>query len=224
MNTIQKIVFLMIPLLFFEPLSARETVPVGEACKQSHNPLYVAIKTNTLYDLALVPNVGLEFYTGKGWSVSGSWVSAWWKNSKRNRFWRIYGLELGCRKYFGERLGASPLYGHHVGLYTQFATYDFELGGKGYIGGKPGCNIFEKMNYGVGLEYGYSLPVARRLNIDFSLGIGYFGGKRWEYRPQDNHYVWQSVCTKHWIGPTKAEVSLVWLVGKKNYNKGKGGR
>ena len=43
------------------------------------------------------------------------------------------------------------------------------------MGGKPGGTLWEKMNYAVGLEYGYSLPVARRLNLDFVIGLGYWG-------------------------------------------------
>ncbi|MCD8273384.1 MAG: DUF3575 domain-containing protein, partial [Alistipes sp.] len=27
----------------------------------------------------------------------------------------------------------------------------------------------------------------------------------------------------HWFGPTKAEISLVWLLGRGNYNEKKGG-
>ena len=45
------------------------------------------------------------------------------------------------------------------------------------MGGKPGGTLWEKMNYAVGLEYGYSLPVARRLNLDFVIGVGYWGGE-----------------------------------------------
>ena len=95
-------------------------------------------------------------------------------------------------------------------------TYDLELGGKGYLG--------DKWSYGAGIEYGYSLPVAKRLNIDFSLGIGYLGGKYMKYLPMDGHYVWQYTKQRHWFGPTKAEISLVWLIGRGNTNPNKGGR
>ena len=65
--------------------------------------------------------------------------------------------------------------------------------------------------------------MARRLNIDFGIGIGYLGGEYKEYKPIDNHYVWQATKKRHWFGPTKAEISLVWLIGRGNTNKGKGG-
>ena len=92
------------------------------------------------------------------------------------------------------------------------------------MGGKPGGTLWEKMTYSAGVEYGYSLPVAYRLNIDFTIAVGYWGGTYYEYTPVDNCYVWQATKERHWFGPTKAEISLVWLIGRENFNKGKGGR
>lgn len=102
-------------------------------------------------------------------------------------------------------------------------TYDYEVGGRGYIGGMPGGTLWDKMNYAVGMEYGYSLPVGHRLNLDFVVGIGYWGGEYYKYDPEGGYYVWKETCRRHWFGLTKAEISLVWLVGKGNFN-GKGGR
>jgi hypothetical protein len=67
------------------------------------------------------------------------------------------------------------------------------------------------------------LPIARRLNIDFTIGVGYVGGKYYDYKPIDGHYVWQATKKRRWFGPTKAEISLVWLIGRGNSNKQKGG-
>ena len=202
----------------------RDTVEVPVPAANIPNPFYMGLKTNLLYDALLVPNIGVEFYLGKGWSAGGSWMYSWWKNDRRHRYWRAYGGEIGLRKYFGSRAADKPLCGHHAGLYGQMFTYDFEFGGKGYMGGKPGGSLWEKSNYIVGLEYGYSLAIARRLNLDFSLGMGYWGGTYYVYTPMDGHYVWEETRTRHWFGPTKAEVSLVWLLGRGNYNQKKGGR
>lgn len=187
-------------------------------------PFYMALKSNMLYDLLAVPNVGAEFYLGKNWSVGGNWMYGWWDKDSKHRYWRIYGGDLSVRKWFGEAANEKPLTGHHLGVYGQIFTYDFEFGGKGYMGGKPGGTLWDKMNYAMGVEYGYSLPIARRLNVDFNIGVGYWGGKYYEYTPLDGHYVWQATKNRHWFGPTKAEVSLVWLVGRGNYNKEKGRR
>ncbi len=196
-----------------EPAPVPDGTPVQEE-SSGRKPFYMSLKTNMLYDVALVPNIGVEFHLGRGWSIGGSWMYAWWNSDQSHYYWRNYGGELDIRKYFGRRAGEKPLTGHHLGLYGQMLTYDFELGGTGYL---------SELSYGAGIEYGYSLPVARRLNIDFGIGIGYLGGEYKVYDPLDGHYVWQETRQRHWFGPTKAEISLVWLIGRGNTNKGKGG-
>lgn len=187
-------------------------------------PFYMGLRTNLLYDALLVPNIGVEFYLGKRWSIGGNWVYAWWKNDQKHKYWRIYGGEIALRKYFGAKAMEKPLSGHHIGLYGQLFTYDFECGEKGVMGGKPGGSLWDKANYGVGIEYGYSLAIAKNLNLDFSIGCGYIGGTYYEYKPIDDHYVWQATKKRSWFGPTKAEISLVWLLGRGNQNKMKGGK
>lgn len=187
-------------------------------------PFYMDVRTNMLYDVLLVPNVGVEFYLGRNWSVVADCMYSWWKRDHNHWYWRAYGGGIALRKWFGKAAMEKPLTGHHFGIYGQIFTYDFETGGRGYMGGKPGGTLWEKANYAAGVEYGYSLPISRRLNVDFNIGLGYWGGTYHEYKPMGNCYVWQSTKQRHWFGPTKAEISLVWLLGKGNYNKEKGGK
>lgn len=181
----------------------------------SRRPFYASLKTNALYDLLLIPSVGAEVWLGRMMSVNANWSYAWWSKNRRHNYWRYYGGDIAVRRWFGRKAAEKPLTGHHIGLYAQIMTYDFELGGKGYMG--------NKYNYGGGVEYGFSLPMARRFNIDFTVGVGYLGGEYYEYTPIDGHYVWQATKQRRWFGPTKAEVSLVWLIGYGNKNKPKGG-
>lgn len=201
-----------------------DTVQAPVPDSDSLRPFFMALKTNLLYDAALVPNLGLEFYLGKGWAVGGSWMYGWWSRDSRHRYWRIYGGEIDLRKYFGRRAAEKPLTGHHIGLYGLMVTYDFETGGRGIMGGHPGGTIWDKANYGGGLEYGYALPVGKRLNLDFGIGLGYLGGTYYEYIPSEGRYAWQATKKRNWFGPTKAEVSLVWLLGRGNCNAKKGGK
>lgn len=92
------------------------------------------------------------------------------------------------------------------------------------MGGEPGVSLWDRAHWGAGLEYGYSVPIARRWNLDFTLGAGYLEGKYYEYRPVDGCYVCQATKNRRWIGPTKAEISFVWLIGCDNYNRKKGGK
>lgn len=183
--------------------------PPGES--EPRKPLYIGLKTNMLYDALAVPNIGAEIYLGRNWSISGNWMYAWWKTDRKHWYWRTYGGDVAIRKWFGQKAREKPLTGHHVGLYGQIITYDFETGGRGYLA--------DKWSYAAGVEYGYSLPVGKRFNIDFTLGVGYMGGTYKEYLPDKECYVWQSTKQRNWFGPTKAEISLVWLIGYGNYNK-----
>lgn len=191
----------------------RDTVYLTPATNV-HKPFYMALKNNMLYDVLLIPNIGIEFYLGKGWSIGGNWIYAWWEIDRKHYYWRTYGGELNIRKYFNYCTWEKPFTGHHLGFYGQMLTYDFELGGRGYLG--------NRWSYGAGLEYGYSFPVCQRLNIDLSIGFGYLGGKYKVYDPIDSHYVWKETKQRHWFGPTKAEISLAWLLGRSHFKDQKG--
>ncbi len=186
----------------------RDTVVITET--RACFPVFAALKTNLLYDAALIPNAGVEIYLGKNWSLSGNWMYAWWHNDDIHWYWRTYGGDLELRWWFGKAARRKPLTGHHLGVYGQLVTYDFELGGTGYLG--------DRWTYGGGLSYGYSLPIAKRLNLDFSLGLGYLGGQYKEYTPYKDCYMWEATLQRHYFGPTKAEISLVWLIGCDNVN------
>lgn len=200
--------------------------PIGTICPTvSHDrPWYLAVKTNMLYDAALIPNIGAEYYVGRGWSLMADWMYGWWDRDASHFYWRAYGGTVGARKWWGRAAAEKPLTGHHLGAFAGLVTYDFETGGTGYMGGLPGRTLWDRCNFICGLEYGYSLPIARRVNIDFTIGLGYLGGKVIKYVPYEEFYEWQSVKNFRWIGPTKLEVALVWLIGHGNCNAGKGGR
>ena len=176
---------------------------------------YYALKSNLLYDALLIPNLSLEASISGGWTLGAGGMFAWWSKDAKHRYWRIYGGDLEIRKYFGTLAKSKPLQGHHLGIYGDFLTYDFEFGAKGYQ---------SKATYAAGIKYGYSHPIANRLNLDFALGIGYLHSNYKTYVPRDGCYVYQETKKRKWLGPTQAEISLVWLLGKGNTNKKKGGK
>ena len=186
---------------------------------RARKPFYMALKTNLLYDAALLPNIGAEFYIGRNWSLTADWMYGWWDRDSSHYYWRAYGGTLGARRWFGRRAKEKPLTGHHLGAFAGIVTYDFELGGTGYMGGRPRGTLWDRRNIICGIEYGYSLPIGRRLNLDFSIALGYLGGKVIKYKPRDHFYEWESVRNFRWFGPTKLEVALVWLIGHGNTNK-----
>ena len=166
----------------------------------------IHLRTNLLYDAALLPNLGLEYGVSPKVSVVLNAGGNWIKNDHKHWYWRVLTADVEGRYWLGKR----PCYmgfqhkGHHVGIYGAVYRYDIELGGKGQMG---------DFAYGGGFSYGYSFPIGRRLSLDMALGVGYIGGKYKEYEPQDNCYVWLADKQRHYFGPTKAEVTLVWHLG-----------
>lgn len=166
----------------------------------------LALRSNLLYDAALVPNVGVEVPLGKGWTVGADYVGTWLYSDGRHRYWQCIGGYAGVRRYLGKSAATRRMTGHHLGLYGLVLTYDVEFGGRGYQASTPG--------FGGGVEYGWSAAIGRRLCLDLSVGVGYQGGEYKEYDPKDDRYLWRATKQRHWWGPTKAEVSLKWLLGR----------
>lgn len=192
--------------------SQTTTVTYSDDIVSGHTQkVFMSFRTNMLYDLALTPTIGVDFHLGRNWTLGANWSYAWWHKDSWSYYHRVYGGDINLRKYFGASARRRPLSGHHIGIYAQALTYDFEYGSTGFL---------SEFSYGGGLEYGYSLPVSRTLNIDLSIGCGYLGGEYKVYDPIDDHYVWRETRQRHWFGPTKAEISLVWNIGNKVFRKG----
>ena len=195
----------------------------GKNCQSSNSQFtrpWLALRTNLLYDAALIPNIGLEVALGNHLTLGVDWFATWLSSDTYHWYWQGYGGYLTARYYWGKANAEQRFTGHHVGIYGTALTYDVEWGGKGYQAAKFG--------FGGGVEYGYSLSVARNLTIDFNLGLGYQGGEYKEYLPTDDgtgHYVWVATYKRNWWGPTKAEISLKWLIGptEKKEKSEKGG-
>lgn len=174
----------------------------------------VGVKTNGLYDLAMTPNIGVEFYCGKHFSLGVNWAYAWWNRDRSDFYWRAYGGDVEARYYFtGYDVAAEDVRkgfrGHHIGVYGLMVTYDFEFAGNGQLA--------PKWSFGGGISYGYSLGLTRRLNLDFTIGLGCLYGKYYKYEPSSTvkeDYYWLSTYNRRYWGPTKAEISLVWKIGR----------
>ncbi|MCD7898827.1 MAG: DUF3575 domain-containing protein [Bacteroides sp.] len=225
-------------LIYFKKDKIPEPVPIVkidtiyqviyEKCPEVEEPVegkpfYIALKNNLLFDLALLPNVAVEIPFGKNyrWSaeVEGHW--SWWDSGANDyHFHRIQMAGLELRRWFGNKTG-NPLNGWYVGAYGYGGTYDLRLftnddDDKGYL---------SNWSYSAGLSIGYAKPIGKRLNLEFGLGIGYFGGKYKKYDVsdcKDNTFPWLSTHDRNYVGLTKAKVSLVWLIGSgTNKKKGK---
>lgn len=200
-------------LLLYAAPALAQVEEAGTAVSQherSHS--FVAIKTNLLYDLILVPNMGVEFNVYDNWTVYGDIMYAGWQVPSKHVYLDLYGAQFGARKYFGRKVKERDFTGHHAGIYGQALAYDLQIG-----------NIGQQtytINFAAGIEYGYSLPIGNNLNIDMEVGLGYLSGKYFEYVVTEGHDTWRGTIERAWVGPTKASVSLVWIIKpRKTLNK-----
>ena len=186
----------------------RPLLPKKEA--HTRRDYLLAVRTNLAADILAVPSLGAELSLPHGLSVAIDGYYAWWSKRSKVRYWRAQGVELSLRKYFGH----SSLTGHHVGVYSQLMRYDFCLGKRGILSGGSGAAFTDHPTWGVGIEYGYSLKLGKRLRLDTSLGIGWLTGRYLKYEAMDGHSVYRSAHNRKWIGPTRLGLSLVWIIGK----------
>lgn len=185
---------------------------VDEVHEESTAPTF-QLRTNGLYDLALSPNIGLEWQASFGLAFQFDYVGAWWNSPSKNRFFSNYGFQTEIRYYFKHKNTANPFRGLHAGVYGQMATFDFEFGGEGVQ-----CPNLDDA-WGLGLSGGYTLPISRRWAIDFVLGLGYFTAKYATYDPSVNsngNFRQNGTKRLKFFGPTKLEVSFVWSLNKDN--------
>ena len=181
-------------------------VTISEAGGPAKNETILAVKNNLLYDLALAPNIEVEIPMGRRWSLNTEYKCPWWLNSKHNFCYQLLSGGVEGRCWLGDRRKHKRLTGHFVGLYAEGGIYDFQLQSDGYQGKYFGA---------AGVVYGYARQLARHFSIEFSLGIGYLTTEYKKYTPYEGDIIWANSGRYNFIGPTKAKVSLVWLITKR---------
>ena len=164
----------------------------------------VALKNNMIYDLALAPNVEVEFSIGKRWSLNTEYKCPWWLNSRNSFCYQLLsgGVEVRC--WLGNRNLCNRLTGYFLGLYTEGGVYDFQL--------KEESGIRGKYYMTSGLSCGYARRITGHLAIECSLGIGYLTTEYCKYTSYKGELVRTNGGHFHFVGPTKVAVSLVWHI------------
>ena len=189
-----------------------------------------AVKTNLLTTALTWLNLSVEVpFDGNRFSVMGEYQFPWWRGGQnRNKFCMRY-LQAGgeFRWWFHPRKKASTGYsivrnnlcGHFVGIYGMGGKYDFQ-------NKRDIC--YQGEFWSVGLTYGYSLPVARVLNLEFFVSFGYASIPYRHFIPSEDYsdlFRDPSDCgTWNYFGPTKIGVTLVLPINIKRLAvSGKGG-
>jgi hypothetical protein len=188
-----------------EIIEAEVTVPEVVTKRPESWRYPVALRTNLLLDLIGGPNIGVEVPLGHHFSVAADFAYAHTMINNRYAFETLHGNLEG--RYWWRSDNDRPLTGWNVGIYgTYGGRYDIQ-----WQNGVQGDRFWSAGVFG-----GYSLPIGRALNLDFSLGAGYLYSPqaRFYERPQDGHLIWKE--TRYNTGRftlTRVRVGLVWLIG-----------
>jgi hypothetical protein len=204
-----------------DTVKPQEQLPVA---KQHRFPV-LALKTNMLYDALTLLNYSIEVPFNEKFSVLWYHQFPWWRWGEADNEYCIRFLSIGAegrwwftpqpRPQMGMRVQRDRLMGHFVGLYAESGKWDFEWG-------REICHQGE--HWSVGLSYGYSMPLGRRLNMEFSISVGYASIPYRKFTPSgDYEILWrdpEKYGRWHYFGPTKAQVSLVVPITMKTKRKG----
>lgn len=172
---------------------------------------WLAIKTNLLYGAdARTPNLGVEVGLGRRTALEISGSYNWFNldgsntNSKKLVHWVVqpefrYFL---CERFNGHFFGVHALYSHY-----NIGGYELPL----LLGRSSADFRHEGWALGAGLTYGYQLMLGKRLNLEFSAGLGYVNLRYDKYDcPKCGSKI--GTETKNYFGPTKAAISVIYII------------
>lgn len=124
----------------------------------------IAVNTDVLMDAFCAPSLGVELTLAKKSTLN---VNALYGEKILGKEMRVAALQPEWRAYISGR----PMYHHYVGVVGLFASYKLNFDEKCHDGDA----------FGLGVSFGYVLPIKERLLIDFhaSLGGAYYHQKEY---------------------------------------------
>lgn len=186
--------------LLFVCLILFTTIPVVSAQQAILSPQEktagkVSVRTNLLYWATGTPNLGMEWKPSNnlGLHINGIWSH--WTWSDKNKHYRTWFIQPEIRWYIGES--------RHwfLGIEAHTGQFNVKFNDTGYQGDALGG----------GLTGGYRLPLSKRFDMDFSLGLGYTQVKYDSYyRSSDVMVRKESEQKKNVFGPTQVGVSIIF--------------
>ena len=171
----------------------------------------VAVKTNLLYDAALNVNGGIELGVAPQWSVDVSANYNNWTFSEGKR-WKNWFVQPEARYWFCDRFA-----GHFLGFHLHGGKYNIGGidGGFNLLGSdlsKLADNRYQGWFAGAGVGYGYSFILGMHWNLELEIGIGYAFTKFDRFECIGCGERLETGKTHHYVGPTKAAVSIIYLI------------
>ena len=182
--------------------------PLALSTPQKGFRTIMALKSNLLYDALTLLNFSVEVPATEHFSLLYYHQFPWWRWGEADNKYCIRFLSIGGEARWWFKPGKNPerdrLTGHFLGVYAESGKWDFEWA-------REICHQGE--HWSAGLSYGYSMPLGKKLNLEFSLSMGYASIAYRRFKPSDNYEILWRDPVKHgrwnYLGPTKAQVSLV---------------
>ena len=172
---------------------------------------HTELRTNLLYLATATPNLSVDFGLASHWSLSLTAGYNPFKYPARNRTDNktvnpktMHWLVEPELKYWKE----EHLSGWYGGVHLIYAQYN--IGGISFI---PALNEnrYEGSLFGGGISLGWHKWIGKRTGLDFSLGLGYLHLYYDKYKACNCSGV-LGTYDRNYVGPTKAAVSLTYLI------------
>lgn len=168
----------------------------------------VAVKTNLLYAATTTPNLAVEWAPTHNLSIDlqGSYNGWHFGKSERNRKIKHWLIQPELRFWVYEAFD-----GHFLGIHPFYMKYNASnIHLPLRIWQDLQDHRFEGYGTGLGFSYGYQWYVGNHWNLEFEFGFGYayLNYDRYECPPCGAYLNSEH---KHYFGPTKLGVSLVYL-------------
>lgn len=155
----------------------------------------LALKTDALWDVAMVPNLGVELVMGDRATIGLSALGThkpWGKDIK------LYGLQPEFRYWFS----GHPMFREFIGLGLIGANYDIKWGSEHYEGDAVGG----------GLTFGYAFYLSPHWNLECYGSFGAVWYDQKHYYDKDNYQENRRTGSGYALIPFKIGVSFSYIL------------
>lgn len=188
-----------------EPVIEPEPTPIPR------EPM-LSVRTNLLYDLGTVLNVGVEYYPRNSrWTFAATYTFPWWSNDNSHHYLQLLDGSIEARRYFDKQSNHT---GHYLSAYGQLNLYDFSFDAE---------RAWQGEGWGLGLGYGYVWQPWQndRWKLEAFVRLGYYHSLYDPYHASapfngKYYYDWDGpienfIRRNHrlrWLGPTGVGITI----------------
>lgn len=170
-----------------------------------------AAKTNLLYDATATINLGAEARLAPHWSLDLSGNMNFWSFSDGKR-WKHWMVQPEARYWFCRAIGGHFLAFHALG--GQFNVGKVNLDFLDFL--DSGFKNVKDYRYqgwyvGGGVGYGYTWLLSRHWNLEAEIAVGYIYTRADKYQCAGCGKKIEPARARHYVGPTKAAINIVYV-------------